>query len=192
MATIEAIRRIKAELPGVYTTLGAVQRQLRPQPGGPPRAQLACSSTSASRPGLDSAIVHAAKIMPLARIPDEQRDVVPRPHLRPAGRRGRAVGRRRRLRPAAQAARRVRRREGREAVEKEDRSDWPVEQRLSQRIIDGDRDGLTDDLDEAMAEGLAAARHHQRRAARRHEGGRRALRHGRDAAARSCCSRPRP
>src|SRR5262249_18176460 len=38
---------------------------------------------------------------------------------------------------------------------KEDRSDWPAERRLSQRIIDGDRDGLTDDLDEAMAAGTA-------------------------------------
>src|SRR5690606_22654665 len=31
-----------------------------------------------------------------------------------------------------------------------------VEQRLSQRIIDGDRDGLVDDLDEALAAGLSA------------------------------------
>jgi 5-methyltetrahydrofolate--homocysteine methyltransferase len=33
---------------------------------------------------------------------------------------------------------------------KEDRSGWPVEERLKQRIIDGDRDGLTDDLDLAL------------------------------------------
>jgi 5-methyltetrahydrofolate--homocysteine methyltransferase len=39
-------------------------------------------------------------------------------------------------------------------VEKEDRSDWTLEQRLSTRIIEGDRDGLTADLDEAMAGGL--------------------------------------
>jgi 5-methyltetrahydrofolate--homocysteine methyltransferase len=41
------------------------------------------------------------------------------------------------------------------AVEQEDRSDWTVEQRLSQRIIDGDREDLEADLDEAMAAGLA-------------------------------------
>jgi len=35
-------------------------------------------------------------------------------------------------------------------VVKEDRSGWPVEQRLSQRIIDGERDGLEADLDEAL------------------------------------------
>jgi 5-methyltetrahydrofolate--homocysteine methyltransferase len=40
--------------------------------------------------------------------------------------------------------------------EKEDRSGWPVEERLKSRIIDGDRDGLTDDLDEAMADGMPA------------------------------------
>ena len=39
---------------------------------------------------------------------------------------------------------------------KEDRSGWPVEQRLSQRIIDGERDGLEADLDEALANGTPA------------------------------------
>ena len=38
-------------------------------------------------------------------------------------------------------------------AEKEDRSGWPVDERLKARIIDGDRDGLTADLDEAMGEG---------------------------------------
>ena len=41
-------------------------------------------------------------------------------------------------------------------VEKEDRSDWPVEERLKHRIIDGDRDGLVDDLDLALAGGMPA------------------------------------
>jgi 5-methyltetrahydrofolate--homocysteine methyltransferase len=40
-------------------------------------------------------------------------------------------------------------------VEKEDRSGWPVTERLKVRIIEGDRDGLTEDLDLAMAEGIA-------------------------------------
>jgi 5-methyltetrahydrofolate--homocysteine methyltransferase len=39
--------------------------------------------------------------------------------------------------------------------EKEDRSGWPVDERLKHRIIDGDREGLTADLDQAMADGLA-------------------------------------
>src|SRR5207248_861566 len=37
------------------------------------------------------------------------------------------------------------------AVEREDRSGWPVEERLKHRIIDGDRDGLEADLEEALA-----------------------------------------
>src|SRR5207253_7254828 len=36
-------------------------------------------------------------------------------------------------------------------IEREDRSGWPVEERLKHRIIDGDRDGLEADLDEALA-----------------------------------------
>jgi 5-methyltetrahydrofolate--homocysteine methyltransferase len=38
----------------------------------------------------------------------------------------------------------------------EDRSGWPVERRLERRIVDGDRDGLDADLDEALAGGWAA------------------------------------
>jgi 5-methyltetrahydrofolate--homocysteine methyltransferase len=38
---------------------------------------------------------------------------------------------------------------------REDRTDWTVEQLLKQRIIDGDREGLTADLDIAMTQGLA-------------------------------------
>src|SRR5262249_50989124 len=40
-------------------------------------------------------------------------------------------------------------------VEKEDRSGWPVSERLSARIVDGDRDGIEADLDQAMADGRA-------------------------------------
>ncbi len=41
-------------------------------------------------------------------------------------------------------------------TEKPDRSGLPVSERLHHRIIDGDREGLTADLDEAMASGLGA------------------------------------
>ena len=41
-------------------------------------------------------------------------------------------------------------------TEKPDRSGLPVQERLHHRIIDGDRDGLTDDLDEALAAGMPA------------------------------------
>jgi 5-methyltetrahydrofolate--homocysteine methyltransferase len=38
------------------------------------------------------------------------------------------------------------------AVEREDRSDWSVDERLKHRIIDGERDGLEIDLDEQLAQ----------------------------------------
>ena len=44
------------------------------------------------------------------------------------------------------------------AVEREDRSGWPVEERLKHRIIDGDRDGLEADLDEQLATRARARR----------------------------------
>jgi len=38
------------------------------------------------------------------------------------------------------------------AIEKEDRSGWPVSERLKHRIIDGERDGLENDLQEQLTE----------------------------------------
>ena len=40
------------------------------------------------------------------------------------------------------------------AAAMEDRSGWPVDRRLEHRIIDGDRNGIEADLDEAMADGV--------------------------------------
>ena len=57
-----------------------------------------------------------------------------------------------------------------------------VQGRLKDRIVDGDRKGLADELDDALRRD-AAARHHQQRAAGRHEGGGRAVRRRQDAAA---------
>ena len=53
MATIEAIRRIKAELPGVHTVLGLSNVSFGLKPGGPPRRSTPCSCTSAREAGLD-------------------------------------------------------------------------------------------------------------------------------------------
>ena len=151
MHTIDAIRRIKAEIPGAFTTLGVSNVSF----GLSPAARHVLNSVflhECMQAGLDSAIVHAGRIMPLNKIPDEQRDVCLDLIYD-------------RRRPAA---------DGEDAydpltwllevfadvkaanVEKEDRSDWPVEERLKHRIIDGDRDGLVDDLDLALAGGMPA------------------------------------
>ncbi len=147
MATIEAIGRIKAELPGVHTILGLSNVSF----GLKPAARHALNSVflhECRGAGLDAAIVHAARIMPLNRIPDEHQrictDLI-------YDRRDAAAGY-----DPLQALLAAFDDVDHEAIETEDRSGWSVEQRLSQRIIDGDRDGLTVDLDEAMATGTSA------------------------------------
>ena len=142
--TIEAIRRIKAELPGVYTTLGVSNISF----GLKPAARHVLNSVflhECVEAGLDSAIVHAARIMPLNRIPDEQREVAL----------DLVYDRRRDGYDPLTALLDVFADVQTAEVEREDRSDWTVEQLLSQRIIDGEREGLEADLDRAMAGGLA-------------------------------------
>ncbi len=103
MATIEAIRRIKSELPGAHTVLGLSNVSF----GLKPAARHALNSVflhECREAGLDAAIVHAARIMPLNRIPEEQVQVCldliydrrdPVDGLRPAAEAARAVRRRR-------------------------------------------------------------------------------------------------
>jgi 5-methyltetrahydrofolate--homocysteine methyltransferase len=99
--------------------------------------------------GLDSAIAHASKIVPMARIPDEQREaaldmVYDRRRYDDAG----ALV----YDPLARFL------ELFEGVDAQDlakaRADelltLPLEERLQRRIVDGERNGLTADLDEAL------------------------------------------
>ena len=154
MATIEAIRRIKAELPGVHTTLGLSNVSF----GLSPAARHVLNSVflhECVQAGLDSAIVHASKILPLNRIPDEQRDVCLDLIWDRRGTAGALSDGDDSYDPLARLLEVFSDVQVAEAVT-EDRSGWTVEQRLSQRIIDGDRDGLVDDLDEALAAGLSA------------------------------------
>src|SRR5207253_6122672 len=67
MATIEAIRRIKAELPGVSTVLGVSNVSF----GLKPAARHVLNSVflhECVEAGLDAAIVHAARILPMHKI----------------------------------------------------------------------------------------------------------------------------
>ena len=142
--TIEGIRRIKAELPGVYTVLGLSNVSF----GLNPAARQVLNSVflhECVQAGLDAAIVHASKILPLSKVDERAREVCLDLIY-------------------------DRRRDGYDPLTEllalfegattfsvnagEDRSGWPVEQRLEHRIVDGDRNGIESDLDEAMAAGL--------------------------------------
>ncbi|MEY2969299.1 MAG: methionine synthase [Actinomycetota bacterium] len=144
MATIEAIRRIKSEIPGAFTTLGVsnVSFGLKPALRQVLNSVFLAECVDA---GLDSAIVHASKILPLSRIPDDQKAAC---HaliwdLPYEGQDALTT-----LLTMFEDVQSV-------AAVKEDRSDWPLDRRLKQRIIDAERDGLTDDLDAAMTQGIA-------------------------------------
>jgi 5-methyltetrahydrofolate--homocysteine methyltransferase len=149
MATIDAIRRIKAELPGVYTTLGLSNVSF----GLKPAARHVLNSVflhECVQAGLDSAIVHAARIMPLNKIPEDQREVcldLIYDRRRPAEGDTPMYDP---LQTLLEVFADVKAGE----VVREDRTDWPVDQRLSQRIIDGEREGLIPELDEALAAGF--------------------------------------
>src|SRR5437016_7000512 len=140
MATIEAIRRIKAELPGVFTVLGVSNVSF----GLKPAARHVLNSVflhECVEAGLDAAIVHAARIMPLNRIDEHQREVTL----------DLVYDRRREGYDPLQELMAIFEDVEAGAIEKEDRSGWPVEERLKHRVIDGDREGLEADLDEALS-----------------------------------------
>jgi 5-methyltetrahydrofolate--homocysteine methyltransferase len=72
--TLKAITEVKAAYPGVHTTLGVSNVSF----GLNPAARQVLNSVflhEAVEAGLDSAIVNQSKIVPLAKIPDEQREV---------------------------------------------------------------------------------------------------------------------
>jgi 5-methyltetrahydrofolate--homocysteine methyltransferase len=148
LETIEAIERIKASVPGCYTTLGVSNVSF----GLSPAARQVLNSVflqEAMDRGLDSAIVHVSKILPLHRIPDEQVEVaLDLIHDRrgTAGLGGTApadydpLHRFMALFEGAQETK----------ASAEELAALPVEDRLERRIVDGDRDGMEADLDEAL------------------------------------------
>ncbi|MEU6072080.1 methionine synthase [Streptomyces sp. NPDC047082] len=140
--TIEAIRELKRRHPDVQTTLGLSNISF----GLNPAARTVLNSVflhECVAAGLDSAIVHASKILPISRIPQEQLE-------------------------CALDLVHDRRREGYDPLQRflelfegvDSRSvkasraaelaALPLSDRLRRRIIDGERGGLTADLDEAL------------------------------------------
>ena len=96
--------------------------------------------------GLDSAIVHASKILPLSRIDDRAKEVCL----------DLVYNRRTDDYDPLQELLALFEGVKADTGPAEDHSDWPVDRRLSQRIIDGNRNGLEDDLTEALESGTAA------------------------------------
>jgi 5-methyltetrahydrofolate--homocysteine methyltransferase len=152
--TIEAIREVKRRFPDVQTTLGLSNISF----GLNPAARVVLNSVFLNEcieAGLDSAIVHAAKIIPMARIPDEQREVALDMVY---DRRRPGIG----SEPAYDPLQRfLELFEGVTTADaKAERAaellNLPVGERLQRRIIDGAGKGLSDDLDIAMAEGKPA------------------------------------
>jgi 5-methyltetrahydrofolate--homocysteine methyltransferase len=148
LETIEAIREVKRRYPGVQTTLGLSNISFGLNPAG----RVVLNSVflhECVKAGLDSAIVHAAKIVPMSRIPEEQRDV-------------------------ALDMIYDRRREGYDPLQKylqlfegvdtasvrqtraQELAGLPLGERLQRRIIDGERNGLEADLDEALCKDIPA------------------------------------
>ncbi len=140
IATLEAIRRIRAELPGVRTILGVSNVSF----GLSPAARQVLNSVflhEAREAGLDAAIVSPAKILPMHRIEEEPRQV--------------ALDliydwRREGYDPLQRFMALFEGKQATRSASAEDLAGLPVDQRLERRIIDGVREGLEEDLREAM------------------------------------------
>ena len=150
--TIEAIRALKLEFPDVQTTLGVSNVSF----GLNPAARIVLNSVFLAecvKAGLDSAIVHPSKISPMNRIPEEQLKVAldlvydrrtfddgvctydPLTRFLELFE-GVAVTSSKKSRAEELAA-------------------LPIRERLARRIIDGEKQGLESDLNEAMATGIS-------------------------------------
>jgi 5-methyltetrahydrofolate--homocysteine methyltransferase len=140
IATLEAIRRIKAELPGVRTILGVSNVSF----GLAPAARQVLNSVflhEAREAGLDAAIVAPARILPMHRIDEEQRQVALD-----------LIYDRRRdgYDPLQKFMALFEGKEVAKAASAEDLAALPIDERLQRRVVDGVREGLEADLVEAM------------------------------------------
>ena len=152
--TIEAIRQLHIEFPGIQSTLGISNISF----GLNPAARQVLNSvflSECTKVGLTAAIVHSAKILPLNKIPEEQltasMDLIY--DRREYDEQGNVT-----FDPLtrfldvfsgvdATAAK---------ASRADELAAMPLNDRLKQRIIDGERKGLEADLDEAIGEGQKA------------------------------------
>ncbi len=149
IATLEAIRQVKARYPQVQTTLGLSNISF----GLNPAARVVLNSVflhEAVQAGLDSAIVHAAKILPMNRIPAEQLEValdLVHDRRRYAEDGSVSYDPLQRFLDLFEGVDAATVRAGRAA----ELAALPLSERLRRRIIDGEGKGLAADLEEALA-----------------------------------------
>src|SRR5882757_7286442 len=150
LETLEGIKLLKQRYPTVQTTLGLSNISF----GLNPAARIVLNSVylhEAQKAGLDSAIVHASKILPMARIPEERRNValdLIYDRRRPATDDTPAYD------PLQKFLELF---EGVDAgsmasAKAEELLSLPLFERLERRVVDGARKGLEPDLDLAMLE----------------------------------------
>ncbi|WAU80715.1 methionine synthase [Streptomyces sp. Qhu-G9] len=144
IATIEAIRRLKERHPDVQTTLGLSNISF----GLNPAARVLLNSVfldECVKAGLDSAIVHASKILPIARFDEEQvttaLDLI-------YDRRREGYDPLQKLMALFEGATTKSLKAGRA----EELAALPLDERLKRRIIDGEKNGLEQDLEDALRE----------------------------------------
>ncbi|MFE4024151.1 methionine synthase [Streptomyces sp. NPDC059101] len=142
IATIEGIRELKRRHPDVQTTLGLSNISF----GLNPAARIVLNSVfldECVKAGLDSAIVHASKILPIARFDEEQvtvaRDLV-------YDRRAEGYDPLQKLMELFEGATA----KSLKAGKAEELAALPLEERLKRRIIDGEKNGLEADLETAL------------------------------------------
>ena len=150
--TISAIRSLKNEYPEVQTTLGVSNVSF----GLNPAARVVLNSVflhECVEAGLDSAIVHPSKIMPMARIEARQKEVA----LDLIYDRRTYDGETCTYDPLQEFLQLF---EGVELaasrnIRASELAALPLTERLERRIIDGEKVGLNEDLDTAMSEGIS-------------------------------------
>ncbi|MDX2540911.1 methionine synthase [Streptomyces sp. WI04-05B] len=142
IATIEAIRELKRRRPDVQTTLGLSNISF----GLNPAARILLNSVfldECVKAGLDSAIVHASKILPIARFSEEEvttaLDLI-------HDRRAEGYDPLQKLMALFEGVNTKSMKDGRA----EELAALPLDERLQRRIIDGEKNGLEADLDEAL------------------------------------------
>lgn len=142
IATIEAIRELKRRHPDVQTTLGLSNISF----GLNPAARVVLNSVfldECVKAGLDSAIVHASKILPIARLEEEQVKVA---HDLIYDRREEGYDPLQKLMELFEGVNM----KSMKAGKAEELLALPLDERLKRRIIDGEKNGLETDLDEAL------------------------------------------